>query len=126
MQPQQLHHEIATDGDSKICTGAQTLNRRQQRRPGGPGDAVLCLQRLNETSHLGHFFINFELHTGVFHIAWGGTEEWWGIGISPIAVGNWEGEENTGWQLKEEMEDESSEVVFTCLGNVGQSPTEDL
>lgn len=23
-------------------------------------------------------------------------------------------------------QDESSEVVFTCLGNVGQSPTEDL
>lgn len=56
----------------------------------------------------------------LLNTAWGG----WEWGDAPTAVGNWEGEENIGWQLKEETEDESSEVVFTCLGNVGQSPTE--
>lgn len=63
MQLQQLHHEIATVGDSKICTGAQ---------PGGLETASRGYKRLNETSHLGHFFINFEVHTRVFHITWGG------------------------------------------------------
>lgn len=37
----------------------------------------------------------------------------------------WDREENTGRQQKEETKDESSEVVFTCHCNVGQSPMED-
>lgn len=40
-------------------------------------------------------------------------------------MGDWDGEEKSGRQQKEATEDESSEVVFTCHRNVGQSPKED-
>lgn len=75
MQQQWLHHEIATAGDSKICSDAQTLNRLQQQRP-GPETAPRSCKRLNKTPHLVTFSLILEAQMRLSNTACGG-----GVGV---------------------------------------------
>lgn len=63
------------------------------------GDGALRLLTPEKRRSFSRFFINFGSTNAAFKHCWGGRMEgnWeWGWGDAPAAVGNWEGEENTG------------------------------